>query len=107
MKLLISSKGTILQCNGDDMHEAILIEITRVVGSLPEKWSPAKADFRKFAYDFYDEDDEEIVVLIPANSWVRLQFWETINLSSIPKYWHYSLEQKGLVIKKELTFGKF
>lgn len=74
VKLLISSKGTILQCNGDDMHEAILIEITRVVGSLPEKWSPAKADFRKFAYDFYDEDDEEIVVLIPANSWVRLQF---------------------------------
>lgn len=75
VKLMVSSEGSVLECTGSEsIDKLVLTEITKVVKSLPKAWSPAKADFRKFAYDFHDDNDDGTIILIPANSWVRLVF---------------------------------
>ncbi|MFK7786581.1 MAG: DUF4419 domain-containing protein [Crocinitomicaceae bacterium] len=74
VELLISSKGTFLECRGEGVDTTLLDEINVIVKNLPKKWEPAKADFREFVYDFYDEEDDGRIVLVPANSWYKLTF---------------------------------
>ena len=74
IQLLISSKGTVLECQGEGMDQALLNEILIAVQGMPEKWNPAKADFRKINTEYYNEDDDGKILPIPANSWVKVQF---------------------------------
>lgn len=72
--LLISSNGTIIESRSELIEDAILIEITKAVHLLPKKWTPAKTDFKEFVDDYYDEKDDGTIILIPANSLVRIDF---------------------------------
>lgn len=74
IELLISSKGTYLELKGDQLDKSLLDEVNKLMHSLPKKWQPATADFRHFAFDYYDENDDGSIVPIAANSWVRLTF---------------------------------
>ena len=74
VEILISSNGTIIESTSKDIDPMVLLEITKAVGTLPKKWTPAKADFKEFVYDYYDENDDGTIILVPANSLVRLDF---------------------------------
>jgi len=74
VELLISSKGTVLECRGDEMEEDLLNEILKIVRTMPKEWTPATIDFREFAFDYYDENDDGTIVPVPANSWMKLTF---------------------------------
>ncbi len=74
VEILISSNGTIIESTCSELEEAVLLEITKAVQALPKKWTPAKADFKEFVYDYYDEDDDGKITLVPANSLVRFDF---------------------------------
>lgn len=74
VEILISSNGTIIESTSKDIDPMVLLEITKAVGALPKKWTPAKADFKEFVYDYYDENDDGKIILVPANSLVRFDF---------------------------------
>lgn len=74
LELLISSKGTVLKCSGTDFETDLWPTIEEAVESLPKKWRPAQADYRNFSDDFYDPDDTGEIILIEANSLVKLTF---------------------------------
>lgn len=74
VELLISSKGTFLECRGKDLDPAILSEIDRLVRLNGKKWQPATADFRQFAFEYFSENGDPTIVPIPTNSWVTLTF---------------------------------
>ncbi len=74
IELLISSKGTFIECRGQDIDPALIGEIDELMRLRPNSWQPATVDFRQFAFDYYDENDDGQLVPIPSNSWIKLTF---------------------------------
>lgn len=74
LELLISSKGTILNCTGTGFEPELMSTIEAGVRLLPKKWSPAKSDYRNFIYEGYDPEDTGEIILIESNSLIRLEF---------------------------------
>jgi hypothetical protein len=73
--VLISSDETVIESTCPELEEMVLIEITKSLRALPSKWMPAMANFMEFVGDdYYNEDDEGKIILIPANSLVRFDF---------------------------------
>lgn len=74
VQLIVLTNGEVLECRSEQLDATMLMEITRIVQSLPKKWTPGTVDFRHFEYDYDDENDSGEIVPVPTHSSVKIDF---------------------------------